>query len=350
MLEMQINPYYIKKILCIKPRGIGDIVLSTIVLDNLISYFPSAKVDYLTEDFAKSSVEYNPLVNKVLTMGKTEFPLKVSYRVRKEKYDLILDLWSNPRSAQITFLSGVKYRTGFAYRGRKYAYNILASSSRGDHHSAEHNLELLKALNVPIISKRIYYFTSDRENSFGKTFIDENIPSGYSVIGIIPSGGWPSKRCDAGKWVEICKTISGIYRTKFLILWGPGDEKDANYIANNFPEQTILAPKTDLTYMAGLINNCDLIIANDSGPMHISAALGIPTIGLFGPTNPKMHGPYSENSDYVIKDDLFCIICNHTICPYQHECFKELSINQVINKIDKLIQRSHIKVAKHEGH
>ena len=72
------------------------------------------------------------MVNKVLTMRKTEFPLWVAARIRKEKYDMILDLWSNPRSAQITFLSGVKYRVGFAYRGRKYAYNILATSGRGE--------------------------------------------------------------------------------------------------------------------------------------------------------------------------------------------------------------------------
>ena len=126
----------IKKILCIKPRGIGDIILSTIILENLISYFPEVKIDYLTESFAKEAVENNPLINKVLTMERTEFPLKVAYRIRKEKYNLILDLWSNPRSAQITFLAGVKYRVGYGYRGRKYAYNILATSERGLHHSA----------------------------------------------------------------------------------------------------------------------------------------------------------------------------------------------------------------------
>lgn len=346
---MNISLHHIKKILCIKPRGIGDIVLSTIVLDNLIAYFPSVQVDYLTEDFAESAVKNNPLVNKVLTMGRNEFSLKTAFRIRKEKYDLILDLWSNPRSALITFFSGAMYRTGFAYRGRKYAYNILASDDRGSHHSAEHNLELLKILKIPIISKRIYYFTSDKEDNFGKSFIEENIPSDHSIIGIVPSGGWPSKRCDAVKWVEICKTISSVYKTKYLILWGPGDEKDANYIARNFPEETVLAPKTDLITMAGLINNCDLVIANDSGPMHISAALGIPTLGLFGPTNPKMHGPYSELSDYVNKEDLFCILCNHTVCPYKHECFKELPVDRVMIKINQLILKSHIKVAKHES-
>ena len=343
---IKINSDEIKKILCIKPRGIGDIVLSTIVLENLAAYFPSVKVDYLVEDFAKESLQNNPLVNEILTMRQAEFPLKVALRIRKEKYNLILDLWSNPRSAQITFLSGVKYRVGFAYRGRRYAYNILASSSRGNHHSAEHNLELLKPLDIPVISKKIHYYVSEKDNSAGKEFILNNFTANESVIGIIPSGGWASKRCDASKWVEICEAISSTYKSKFLILWGPGDEEDANYIKSHLPEKAILAPATDLSSMSGLINNCTIVLANDSGPMHISAALGIPTLGLFGPTNPKMHGPYSDKSDYVIKDDLFCIICNLQQCRYKHECFIDLSLEIILGKVESLIKKNNLSPVK----
>ena len=143
-------PNEIKKILCIKPRGIGDIVLSTVILDDLKKTFPSAEIHYLTETFAKDAFANNSLIAKVHTMEKTGFVLKVAARLRKEKYDLIIDLWSNPRSAQITFLTHAKYRVGFSYRGRKYAYNILGTSEKGEHHAAEHNLELLKALRIEI--------------------------------------------------------------------------------------------------------------------------------------------------------------------------------------------------------
>jgi lipopolysaccharide heptosyltransferase II len=337
---MELNKDNIKKILCIKPRGIGDIILSTIILDNLIAYFPGVKIDYLTEAFAKDAVDNNPLVNKVLTMQRTEFPLKAALTIRQEKYDLILDLWSNPRSAQITFLSGVKYRVGFAYRGRKYAYNILASSDRGAHHSAEHNLELLKAINVSIITKKTHFFVTETNNITAKNFVKNNFPAGTIITGIIPSGGWASKRCDAVKWVEICKALNSAFNMKFLILWGPGDEKDADYIRQHLPDLVVMAPATSVAEMAGLINNCNLVIANDSGPMHISAALGVPTIGLFGPTDPKMHGPYAGNSGYVIKDDLFCIVCNKTECPYKHECFIDLPVDSVVKKADGILNRS----------
>ncbi len=333
---MQIDKNKIRKILCIKPRGIGDIILSTIILENLAAHFPYAEIDYLTEKFAKASVENNPFVRKVLTMNEAEFPLLVALRIKKEKYDMILDLWSNPRSAQITFLSGVRYRVGFAYRGRKYAYNILATGERGDHHSAEHNLELLKSLDIEINTRNIHFYVSEEDDEFGKRFIKKYCKPGSLVVGIIPAGGWPSKRCDASKWIEICSAINKKHKVTFLILWGPGDEYDADYIKNHFPDRTILAPKTSLKQMSGLIKNCGFILANDSGPMHMAAALGIPTLGIFGPTDPAKHGPYSANSGYVLKEDLFCIVCNYLECPYNHECMLQLSNQKVLEAFERL--------------
>ncbi len=328
----------INKILLIKPRGIGDIVLSTIILDDLRKTFPSAEIHYLTETFAKDALANNPLVTKVHPMEKTEFVFKVAHRLRKEKFAMIIDLWSNPRSAQIAFLTHTKYRVGFSYRGRKYAYNILGTSGKGDHHSAEHNLELLKALGIEVTSKRVHFYTSSEDDTWAKQFVESNLPSSKKIIGIIPSGGWASKRCDSTKWVEICNAIKQKHDVIFLLLWGPGDESDANFIKNYLKEDTVLIPEVKIGKLSSLIKKCDLVIANDSGPMHISAALGVPTLGIFGPTNPKAHGPYSPNSDYVIKEDLHCIICNKLECPYNHECMKELSAEDVVKKAQYLIR------------
>jgi len=334
---MKINPSEIRKILCIKPRGIGDIVLSTIILDNLTAHFPSADIHYLVEQFAKDSVSNNPMIKKINTMQKSELVFSVATRLIKEKYDLILDLWSNPRSAQITFLTFAKYRVGFAYRGRKYAYNILAEAGRGETHSTEHNLELLKAIEVPLISNSIYYFTGEVEKIFANNFFNKTFTTDEPVIGIIPSGGWESKRCDAVKWVDICSTLWAHFNYKFLILWGPGDENDATFIKTKLGNRCVLAPTSSVAELSALIEKCIIIIANDSGPMHISAALQVPTLGIFGPTNPKAHRPFSQNSDYIIKEDLHCIICNKLVCPYKHECMIELDENIIVKKVEDLL-------------
>jgi len=333
----KINKDEIKKILCIKPRGIGDIILSTIILDSLKAYFPSASIDYMTEPFAKPAFNNNPLISKVITMGKTEFAPKAAFRIRKEKYDLIFDLWSNPRTAQITFLSGVKYRVGYAYRGRSYAYNIKGTSERGAHHIAEHNLELLKALDIPVVSKRIHYYVDPAENEKAKIFFKENF-SDKVVIGILPAGGWESKRCDAEKWIEICKSLCDKYSCSLLVISGPGDETDAEAIKKALPDIVIHVHRTTLDSLTSLINNCRLIIANDSGPMHLAAALNKPTLGIFGPTSPFTAYPYDHKDAWVRLNELFCIECNLLKCPYNHECMRLLSVEDVLAKVEKIGQ------------
>jgi len=328
----------IKRILCIKPRGIGDILLSTIVLDNLKAAFPHSEIHYLTEEFAKRAIENNLFVSKILTFNKKDFVLSIIRKVRKEKYDLVFDFWSNPKTAQITFLSGAKYRVGFEKRGRKYAYNFIGKNGTMGKHATEDNLVLLKVIDIPIISKKIIYQTTKEEKQFAdKFFSDTKIQNDGILIGIIPSGGWESKRCDPVKWIEICNEIKNKYEVQFLILWGPGDEKDARQIQEAVIPKPIMIPETNFGQLSALIEKCDLIIANDSGPMHVSAALGKPTLGIFGPTDPKAHRPFSENSSFVIHSDLHCIICTKLVCPYHHECMLELPIEKVMKEVNRLI-------------
>ncbi len=321
----------------IKPRGIGDVVLSTILLDNLKDHFKNVKIDYLTEPFAKPAVENLLQVNKVLTMKRDEFPLNVGLKVRKEKYNLLIDSWTNPRTALISFLSGVKYRVGFAYRGRKYAYNILATSSRGgDHHSAEHNLELLKPIGVPVVSKKIHFNIPESEKNETDKFKSEFLLKDKTIVGILPAGSWPSKKFDKERWVDICRKIKDKYNVVLLLLWGPGDKDDVLFIKKNLPDDSVMIPDTNLIQMSAFIDMCDIIIANDSGPMHIAAALDKPVIGIFGPTDPVGHGPYSDKSSYVIKEDLFCIICNKLECPYNHECMMELPDEKILAEFERI--------------
>jgi len=339
MRKSKIKGEEIKKILCIKPRGIGDIILSIIVLENLKNALPHSEIHYLTEEFAKRAVENNPFVSKILTFNKKDFVLSIIRNVRREKYDLVFDLWSNPKTAQVTFFSGARYRVGFYKRGRKYAYNFIGKNGTMGKHAAEDNLVLLKAVDIPIVSKKVIFRTTNQEKVFADNFF-RTMDNGENklIVGIIPSGSWESKRCAPAKWIEICNEIQKKYKAQFIILWGPEDEKDANTIYEGLKTSALMAPKSTFGELSALIEKCDLIIANDSGPMHVSAALGKPTLGIFGPTDPIAHRPYSEISSYVIHSDLHCIKCTKLVCPYNHECMLELPVEKVMNEIEKLMK------------
>jgi len=331
------NPPEIKKILCIKPRGIGDALLSTIIIPNLINYFKNAKIHYLTEPYVKPIIEKVYGIEKVIDIRKNELSIITAKKLKKENYDIIFDLWCNPKTAQITYFTGAKYRVGYSYKGRKYAYNITGTSGRGEGHTAEHNLELLKASNVPVISKEIR-LNIDFDNTVkAADFIEKYKIQEEKITSIIPSGGWNSKRCVPSKWAEICKILLDNYQTKIILLWGNDDVEDKNEIEKLLSGKVIYtAPETDILELAGFISKSSLVIANDSGPMHISAALGIPTIGIFGPTDPEKFRPYIHKSGYLFLKELHCIICNKLECPYNHECMTHLPLNNLTEIVDEI--------------
>jgi len=94
--------------------------------------------------------------------------------------------------------------------------------------------------------------------------------------------------------------------------------------------------------MGALISGCNILIANDSGPMHISAAIGTPTLSINGPTNPRLQGPYGSKHEWIRLDELECIECNLLECPRNHECFKDLPDEKIIEKVDLLIKKNNI--------
>lgn len=337
----------IKKIGILKPRGIGDVVLSTVVIDNLISEFPGVELYYLTE--APSVPAVNPLkqISGVIKLElKNFFGLLRSIRkIRKEKFDLLFDFYSNPKTAQITLLSGAKYRAGFPYRGRKYAYNIYGPSERGIFHAAQLHIEFLKLLGINYSSANLHFGLEETDRTFAEKFFSENNLSHSLVCGIIPGGGWQSKRCDPIKFAEIADSVIEKFNAKILLLWGPGDKAEADEIKKLSKNNLLLAPPTTINQLGALIEKCSFVIANDSGPMHISTAVGTPTLALHGPTDPKMQGPFGKKHEYIRLEELECIGCNLLDCPRNHECFLQLPTERVIGKIQTLFIKNKIEIA-----
>jgi lipopolysaccharide heptosyltransferase II len=341
----------VKKILIIKLRGIGDVLLSTVIVKNLLDEFPDAKIDYLTEKPGKLALSSINEINEILLLERKSAlqKIKLIMEIRKRDYDLIFDFFSNPTTALITFFSRAKYRVGFPYRGRKYAYNLFGPEERGKYHSADLHLETLKAVGIEVTSNDQLFSFSNEEKMFADEFFAENDLRGKAVVGICPSGGWDSKKCTPNKFAEFARAIHNKYNVELLILWGPGDLKDATEIKRRLPETSIFMPATSIKQMASVISHCTVLIANDSGPMHISATVGTPTIALFGPTDPKLQGPYGNKHEIVRLDALDCINCNLTECPKNKECFTNIAPEMVLGKFDNIILKNKLNIAVRNG-
>lgn len=347
MAQLQIDKEKVGKILIIKLRGIGDVVLSTIALNNLRKDFPNVQIDYLVETPSQAGLSGLKDLSNVLIFERKDFWKKVSliWKVRQSHYDLVLDFFTNPSTALVTFFSGAKYRVGFPYRGRTYAYNIYGPAERGKYHAAELHLETLKLLGLNHSGKNFYFSISQSALSFSKEYFSKTFSDKDFVIGICPTGGWASKKCDPKKFAEIGDALCEKYNSQILILWGHSDEEDAKAIQRLMKHQSVLAPSTSIQEIAALIYRCKILIANDSGPMHISTAVGTPVLSLHGPTNPLMQGPYGEKHEWYQLTKLDCINCNLLDCPRKHECFLDMPINDILDKVNNLIKKNNLKPA-----
>jgi lipopolysaccharide heptosyltransferase II len=330
----------INKILVIKSSAIGDVLLATPVVENLRRNFPDAEIIFLTQKYCKEALSGNPFITRVLTYDLSlDGGWFIIKNIRKQRYDMVIDLFCNPRTALITFLSSAKYKVGFRFKGRSYAYNIKVKPRSSEVHNVEFNLDALRALDIKIESAQPKFYINDIHREFADNFFNEKKLIHRIVIGINPAGTWNTKVWYTEKFEELIKRFDKSCR--FLIFWGNDSEKNIalriKAAANGNVE---IIPETNLKYMGALIEKCDLFLTNDTGPMHIASALGVNVAAIFGPTNSLLHGPLNKNSTVIKNTALTCLGCNLTRikdCPNEHKCMKDLSVNTVFNEIIKFL-------------
>ena len=330
----------VNKILIIKPAAIGDVLLATPVIENLRHNFPDAEINFLTQKFCKEALTDNPFLSKALTYDlrydSTAFLIK---HLTRQKYDLVIDLFGNPRTAIVTYMIDARYRVGYKFNWRRFAYNIKVDPRRRELHNIEFNLESLRRLGLEIITSKPRFVLNSVHKEFAEEFFEKNGLSKGNVIGINPHGTWKTKVWYAEKFIELGKMLTKKYN--ILLFWGNNSEKlNAEKIANAIGKKAILIPETDLKYMGALILNCSVFVTNDTGPMHIAWILGVNTVAIYGPTIPELQGPLSDNSVIVRNNTLSCLGCNLTKiedCPYEHKCMRNLTAEEVYNNIMKFL-------------
>ncbi|MDT8323860.1 MAG: glycosyltransferase family 9 protein [Bacteroidota bacterium] len=327
----------ISAILVIKPRAIGDVLLSTVVTPNLRAAFPSARIHFLTEAPAADILLGNPHIDEAIIFhpGKDSF-VRLLWRLAREHYDLVFDLFCNPRTAQYTAATRAALRVGYPFRGRAWAYNVHAETRADKVHNTQFNLDPLRQLGIPVVSEQPVLQLDDqtraRMEEVAGTFRKRKGP----LIALNPSGTWETKRWPLASYAALADRLIADRDANVLLLWGPGEKQDVETIARHMAHDADIAPQTSIRELGALIASCDFMISNDAGPMHIAAAVGIPTLGIFGPTNPHLQGPWNQHSGWVRLEDLDCLACNLTSCPIGNICMRDLPVESVIHAFEQL--------------
>ncbi len=333
----------VQRILVIKLRAVGDVILSTIVTKNLRLAYPDARIHYLTERPSLDVVKGNPYVDDVLVYDrKTMSGLDLIRAVRRGRYDTVIDLFGNPRTALVTRLSGAERRVGFRFRGRAYAYNLPVEPRGNKVHNTQFNLDALAPLGIEVKDRRIHFAFGDEDLRFVESFLPPPFTPGSLVVCINTGGGWYTKRWGLDRFAVLADRLVEEFKAQIVLPWGPGQLPDVEEIQRRMSRSAFIPPATTLRQLGALLSRCSIVVTNDSGPMHIAAAVGTPVLGIYGPTDPALQGPYGVPYLVVRNEELDCLGCNLTVCPIGHPCMLGLSVDTVMQGFRQLLTQTRM--------
>jgi len=333
-------------ILIIKLCCLGDAVLLIPTLRNLRKNYPLSSITVLTTYRTSNLFDTIPYVNQVIYFPLTRNPLTILrfiLNVKKQNFDIVFsfDPWYRIATL-LSFILKPKINVGFFYTGLPFLSHIFAISSEytEEKHVVETYLDLLKLMNLDITDSRLEFFVDLNSFQFADKFFIENGLSS-PVIGIFPGSSerWASKRWPASRYAQVADALITQLGAKILLLSGKGQGDIVREIFTMMQGRAIIAPEnTSVSQLAALLAKCDLVISNDSAPMHIAAAVDTPTIAIFSNVSPVAYHPWIEPYKYiVVRKNMPCSPCvkfgNMPSCYFQYRCIQEISIEDVITAV-----------------
>jgi len=308
-----------QSILVIRMSGIGDVLWTTPLLANLRLAYPEAHIAYIVRSNSALVLENNPDVDELLLFEDERIRWQLGFlrRLRARRFDLSIDLICSPATAIQSVVSGAHTRIGFDFRVREKLYNHrLSAHAANAGHEVEFNLFVLDYMGIPIRTRELVWRVSETErDNAAKIWKDLQLPGDGTVVGLIPTGGYPSKKWPLQHWTALTKSaqLSGM---RFLVFWGNENERrDAQAIARESGGAAAAAPAGTLRDAAALMERCQAVVGNDSGPTHIATALQLPVVTFYGPSDPRSQGPWSDNARVLQIDDVETRCCRRLDCP-----------------------------------
>ena len=338
----------IKGVLIIALFRIGDAVYATPVLREIIRHFPDVKIDLVCRNYTADVFKNNPYLrnNYMVKNGIFEF-WRIRNILRKKRYDLVIDLTADDKLIGAFFArsSNTSYCLGYNIQKRGFCLDQPVSYPNGKLHATQIFLNLLEGLEIPIHSNHQEIFITDNEKVEIKDLLSKYYINGQDfIVGLHPGANFPSQRLSGKKWAVFCDIVQEKFHKKVALFGGPKDRSLIEAIRQQATIPLIVIDKLpDLLTAIALIDRCNILLCNNSGPLHIAEALGTPTLSWMGPTIPHRWYPIGTHH-LVIRKELDCAPCNRGTCKH-HTCEVLITVNDFEESFKKLMG----KISESEG-
>ena len=353
-----------RRILIINPFGIGDILFTTPLIRAVRRAFPESQLSYLCNRRTEQILQHNPHLDRLFVYEKDEVVAlwqqswwrglchvtQMLDRLRRSKFDLVIDLSLGERYGLIIKLLGVPRRVGFNYRRRgRFLTEHITIDGYHEIHVVQYYRWLLRFLGIHLIDDSLERCVADEDERWAEAWLRQHQLEGQLLIGMVPAGGvsWgigaPFRRWGFEGFAAVGDALADAYGARLVLFGEATDRPLCQTVAQLMKHPVIdLSGQTTLGQFVSLLGHLGLVICNDGGPLHLAVSQRVRTVSIFGPVDPRVYGPYgSDDQHRVVTKELLCRPCYHQFrlppCPYNRACLNEVSIDEVLSAAHEVL-------------
>lgn len=344
------------RILIVKISALGDIIHALPVLDYLRKASPGVEIDWVVEEQNQTILEGHPLIRNVISINtrawrKSPFAAgtrsevgAIVRRLRSASYDAVFDLQGNIKSGIITALTGVSKRYGFDRNGVRESLNLLFTNYHvplvaGDHHISNRSLKIVSsAFGVDYSSFALTsHIQTNPEDDHTAEELLRNSPGKRHLL-FHTGTTWETKKWSTEGWLDLGRLVLARFpEADILFSWGNEREREeAEKLAAELGNRALLLPRLHLKGFCAILKKVDLVVGGDTGPIHMAAAVGTPTVSFYRATDAKRNGPQGHRH-ITIQSDMPCARCLNRSCSDDIICRHSIRATDMLEAIDSIL-------------
>jgi heptosyltransferase II len=336
----------INKILIRGTNWIGDAILTIPAIEAVRVTYPQAHIAVLAKSWVADIYKLFSSINEVIIYENKYDNILGVFRLakllKKRKFAAAILLQNAIEAAIIARAAGIPLRAGYSSDGRGIllTHRVQRNREINKLHQIDYYLEMVKALGCVSVNKEMHLETKINRHD-AQSVLQKYIPAQQKeIIGIAPGATYgPAKRWSPARFAAVADKIAVTYGCQIILLGGKSDWDTTEEVRGLAKNSLLnLAGKTNLTEAVYLISQCRLFLSNDSGLMHIAGALNIPTIAIFGSTNPATTSPAGDQS-IIVRHEVSCSPCLKETCPTDFRCMELVSVEDVWKIAQEILRK-----------
>lgn len=342
---MMNSPNY-KNILIRVPNWLGDSMMASPVVAAVRKAFPQSTITILSKPNMAPFWRGFSEVNEVLVIEKGwGGTIRTILEIKKRKFDVALILPTSFSSAFLLFAADIPVRVGWGGEGREiFLTKVIPAIAPRQKHLVWEYLELVRqGLGRPLVQKTVqlaFPMDSKSKKEARKLLKSLKVNAKFGLIALGPGATYgPAKRWPLGYWKELIARMLATRKETLLVLGGPEEKDYLEELWKDLPGQQAprlvsLAGKTSPSTLGAVLDQCKLLITNDTGPMHVAAAVGTPTVAIFGSTSPTWTRPFGLGHEVIYKA-VECSPCYQKTCPIGYICLNRITVDEVLKAVHR---------------